>query len=150
MAARLRELEAAAAERGAEAAVNRASELSESAELIDGISVVVGELGEVGDARALLGAAHDIKSRLGDAAVVLAATVGEKVSLVGAFAPAAIERGLSAADVVREAAAIVGGGGGGKPEVAQAGGRDAERIGEALEAARIAIENGLGQEKQSQ
>ena len=54
-----------------------------------------------------------------------AATSGEKVSLVGVFAPAAVERGVSAADVIREAAAIVGGGGGGKPEVAQAGGRDA-------------------------
>ena len=38
---------------------------------------------------------------------------------------------------------IVGGGGGGKPEVAQAGGRDVERIGEALQTARTAVENGL-------
>ncbi len=149
MVARLRDLEAAVAERGAEAAGNRASELIDSAELIEGVKVVVGELGEVDDARALLGAAHDIKARLGDAAVVLAGTDGEKVSLVGVFAPAAIERGLSAADVVREAAGIVGGGGGGKPEVAQAGGRDAGRIGEALEAALNAIEDGLGQEPRS-
>ena len=80
MATRLRELEAAAAERDAEAAGNRAAELSDSAEVIGGVSVVVGELGEVGDARALLSAAHEIKARLGDAAVVLAGTSGEKVS----------------------------------------------------------------------
>ena len=66
-----------------------------------------------------------------------------KVSLVGVFSAAAVERGLSAADVIRLAAAIVGGGGGGKPEVAQAGGRDVERIGEALQTARTAVENGL-------
>ena len=143
MATRLRELEAAAAERDAEAAGNRAAELSDSAEVIGGVSVVVGELGEVGDARALLSAAHEIKARLGDAAVVLAGTSGEKVSLVGVFSAAAVERGLSAADVIRLAAAIVGGGGGGKPEVAQAGGRDVERIGEALQTARTAVENGL-------
>ena len=143
LAGRLRELEAAAAERGAEAAGNRAAELSADAAEIGGIKVVVGELGEVPDARAVLAAAHDIKARLGDAAVVLAGTSGEKVSLVGVFAPAAVERGVSAADVVREAAAIVGGGGGGKPEVAQAGGRDAERIGEALDAARAALDIGL-------
>jgi alanyl-tRNA synthetase len=143
MAARLRELEAAAAERDAEAAGSRAAELSDSAEQIGGVSVVVGELGEVGDARALLSAAHEIKSRLGDAAIVLAGTSGEKVSLVGVFSAAAVERGLSAADVIRLAAAIVGGGGGGKPEVAQAGGRDVERIDEALQTARTAIENGL-------
>jgi len=143
MAARLRELEAAAAERGAEAAGNRAAELSAEATDVGGISVVVGELGEVPDARAVLAAAHDLKARLGDAAVVLGATSGEKVSLVGVFAPAAVDRGVSAADVIKESAAIVGGGGGGKPEVAQAGGRDASRIGEALDAARSALEKGL-------
>ncbi len=144
LAARLRELEAAAADRGAEAAGNRAAELAAGAETVDGIGVVVGELGELPDARALLGSAHDIKSRIGDAAVVLAATSGEKVSLVGVFSPAAVERGLSAADVVREAAGIVGGGGGGKPEVAQAGGRHVEKIGDALNAAREAVLAGLG------
>ncbi len=143
LAARLRDLEAAAAERGAEAAGNRAAELSAGATEVGGIMVVIGELGEVPDARVVLAAAHDIKARLGDAAVILAATSGEKVSLVGVLSPAAVERGISAADVIRDAAAIVGGGGGGKPEVAQAGGRDAERIGEALESARAALDDGL-------
>jgi alanyl-tRNA synthetase len=144
LSARLRELEAAAAERGAEAAGSRAAELAAEAEQIDGIGVVVGELGELPDPKSLLGTAHDIKSRVGDAAVVLAATSGEKVSLVGVFSPAAVERGLSAADVVRDAAAIVGGGGGGKPEVAQAGGRHLDKVGDALKAAREAVRSGLG------
>jgi alanyl-tRNA synthetase len=63
---------------------------------------------------------------------------------VAAFADAAVERGLSAAEVVREAAEVVGGGGGGRPNVAQAGGRDASRLDEALETARRAIERQLG------
>ena len=146
LAARLRELEAAAAERGAEAAGSRAARAGR------------GRRDRRRDRRrrrrarraarrpkSLLGTAHDIKARLGDAAVVLAATSGEKVSLVGVFSPAAVERGLSAADVVREAAAIVGGGGGGKPEVAQAGGRHVDKIGDALNAARQAILSGLGE-----
>ena len=54
------------------------------------------------------------------------------------------ERGLSAADVVREAAAVVGGGGGGRDTVAQAGGRDPSRLEEALRVAREAIKRGLG------
>ena len=62
----------------------------------------------------------------------------------GVFSPAAVERGLSAADVVRDAAAIVGGGGGGKPEVAQAGGRHLDKVGDALKAAREAVRSGLG------
>jgi alanyl-tRNA synthetase len=118
--------------------------LAAAAETVDGIGIVVGELGELPDLKSLIGTAHDIKARVGDAAVVLGATSGEKVSLVGVFSSAAVERGLSAADVVREAAGIVGGGGGGKPEVAQAGGRHVDKVGEALNAARQAVLSGLG------
>jgi alanyl-tRNA synthetase len=62
---------------------------------------------------------------------------------VASFTPGVVERGLSAAEVVREAAALVGGGGGGRASVAQAGGRDPERLDEALKAARQAIERAL-------
>ena len=47
--------------------------------------------------------------------------------------------------MVREAAALIGGGGGGGDAMAQAGGRDASRLDDALKAARGAIENALGQ-----
>jgi len=144
LTARLHELEAAAAERGAEAAGSRAVELAGGAETIDGIGVVVGALGELADLKSLLGTAHDVKARVGDAAVVLAATSGTKVSIVAVFSPAAVERGLSAADVVRDAAGIVGGGGGGKPEVAQAGGRHTDKVDEALDSARAAVVGALG------
>ena len=56
------------------------------------------------------------------------------------FSKGVVERGLSAADVIREAAQIVGGGGGGRDNVAQAGGRDPSKLDEALAAARQAIE----------
>ena len=52
--------------------------------------------------------------------------------LVASFTAAAVERGLSAADVVKEAAAVMGGGGGGRDTMAQAGGKDAEKLDEAL------------------
>ena len=48
--------------------------------------------------------------RPGDAAVVLGGAEDGKVALVASFTASAVERGLSAADVVREAAAVVGGG----------------------------------------
>jgi len=141
---RLKGLEAAAAREAAAAVGDRAAALIEEATEVAGVPVVSAELGEVPDGKAVLAAAMDIRNRLGEAAVILAATSEEKVSLVGVFSPGVVGRGLSAADVVRDAAGIVGGGGGGKPEVAQAGGRDASRIGEALAAARAAIETGLG------
>ena len=59
--------------------------------------------------------------------------------------PSAVERGLSAAAVVKEAAQVMGGGGGGRDTMAQAGGRDAAKLGEALETARRAIEAKLGE-----
>ena len=51
-----------------------------------------------------------------------------------------MKRGVSAAEVIREVAEIVGGGGGGREKVAQAGGKDASKLDEALAAARHAIE----------
>ncbi len=51
---------------------------------------------------------------------------------------------LRAGDIVKAAAAVVGGGGGGRDTLARAGGRDAERLPEAIEAARQAIRGGAG------
>ena len=67
-----------------------------------------------------------------------------RVAIVVSLTPGAIERGLSAVQIVREAAEVIGGGGGGRDDAAQAGGRDPERLDEALETARQAIERGLG------
>ncbi|MGH2990452.1 MAG: DHHA1 domain-containing protein, partial [Solirubrobacterales bacterium] len=106
---------------------------------IDGLRVVVARADAGADQKGLLELADRVKSLAGDSAVVLADADEDRVALVAAFAQAAVERGLSAADVVREAAALVGGGGGGRPNVAQAGGRDASRLDEALDAAREAI-----------
>ncbi len=62
-----------------------------------------------------------------------------KVALVATATPAAVARGVRSGDIVRQAAAVVGGGGGGKDTMAQAGGRDPEKLPEALETARAAI-----------
>ena len=138
-AERLRELEAAAASHGADAIAQRADELIDAAESLDGAKVVVGSLGEVEEPKALKGLAARVRDRLGDAAVVLGATCGEKVALVAAVSPALVERGVSAGDLVRDAAAVVGGGGGGRPELAQAGGREPEKLDDALDSARAAL-----------
>jgi alanyl-tRNA synthetase len=61
---------------------------------------------------------------------------GEKVSFVAAVPEALIKKGLKAGDWVKEAAKVAGGGGGGRPDMAQAGGKDPAKLGEALEVAR--------------
>ena len=64
--------------------------------------------------------------------------------VVSQFAPftfdASVAERVSASDVVRQAAAIVGGGGGGRPTMARAGGKDPEKLPEALaEAERLIV-----------
>ncbi|WP_153557814.1 alanine--tRNA ligase [Roseimaritima sediminicola] len=77
------------------------------------------------------------------AAVLLAAVQGDKVLLVGGLSKALVERGLKAGAWVGDAAKVVGGGGGGRPDLAQAGGRDPEKLPAALEAAQAAMRQSL-------
>jgi len=92
----------------------------------------------------LLALADQSRARLGEAAVVLGSPGEGKVDLVAAVAPELVARGVRADEVVRAAAAAVGGGGGGRDTLARAGGRDVERLPDAIDAARRAIEAALG------
>ena len=84
-----------------------------------------------------------VRQKLGDAAVVLGCAVDGRVHLVANVAPAVVERGVRAGDVVRAAAQVAGGGGGGRDTMAQAGGREPEKLPEALATARAEIEKAL-------
>jgi alanyl-tRNA synthetase len=142
-AGRLAALERVKTELDARQAGEQAERLGDEGEEIAGLRVVVSH-GQGADQGSLLDLADRIKARLGDAAVVLGGTENGKVALVASFTESAVERGLSAANVLREAAAVVGGGGGGRDTVAQAGGRDPSRLDEALQVARESIRRGLG------
>src|SRR3954454_16907029 len=119
-----------------------ADRLAATATEVGGIKVVA-EPANLPDLGALTEVSNQVRQKLGDAAVVLGVASDGKVQLVANFAPAAVERGLNASDVVRQAAQIVGGGGGGRDNLAQAGGRDPEKLPEAPAAARLAIERAL-------
>lgn len=69
-------------------------------------------------------------------AVLLGAAQGDKVVLVGGLSHGLVDRGLSAGTWVGSAATAVGGGGGGRPDLAQAGGKDPEKLPDALAAAK--------------
>ena len=142
-AERLSELEKNVAKAGREAAGQEAEELASAAEDVGGIRVVVAE-SSVTDGKALMELGTRVRDKLGDAVVVLGAPSDGKVALAALASPQAVERGVSAAALVREAAPIVGGGGGGRDDSAQAGGRDPSKLPEALEAARSAIRAALG------
>jgi alanyl-tRNA synthetase len=104
-----------------------------------GVSVIVQLLARV-DADTLLELSDRYKQRHAPAAVVLGSDEDGKVHLVANFDASVAER-VSASDVVRRAAALVGGGGGGRPAMARAGGKDPEKLPDALaEAERLILE----------
>ena len=122
---------------GARAAVDTDALLA-SAEGIDGGGkLIVAELpaGLSGDP--LLGILDSLKKRAESHAILLASPDDEgKVALIAAVSDDLIRRGLRAGDWVRDVAKVLGGGGGGRPQLAQAGGKDASKLPEALETAR--------------
>jgi alanyl-tRNA synthetase len=72
------------------------------------------------------------RDRLSSGVIVLGAVMNDKPGFVAAVTPDLVERGLHAGKLVKATAQIVGGGGGGRPAIAQAGGRDASKLKEAL------------------
>lgn len=96
------------------------------------------------DGHALLEIVDRLKGKLGDAAIVLGSAGEGRVDLVASVAPALVQRGVRAGEIVKVAAREVGGGGGGRDTLARAGGRNPEQLPAALSAARAAIEAALG------
>jgi alanyl-tRNA synthetase len=141
-AEQLEELSKGAAAAQRDQLADEARSLAESSEEVNGVRLVANEV-PIADQKQLLELADRVRQSLGDAAVVLGGAENGRVGLVATFAPAVVERGLSAAEVVREAAQLVDGGGGGRDEVAQAGGKTPEGLADALAAARQAIERKL-------
>jgi alanyl-tRNA synthetase len=120
-----------------------AAALAGRAEDIAGARVLTEAVEGVG-AKELPDLADRVKGRLGDdSAIVLGSAVDGKVALVAAVAPGLVARGVKAGAVVKVAAQVAGGGGGGRDTMAQAGGRDPDKLPEALAAARAAIESAL-------
>lgn len=86
-----------------------------------------------------------VRKKEGDSAVLLAApSTDGKVTLVAGVSKALVDRGGHAGNWVKKVAAEVGGGGGGKPDLAQAGGRDASKLPVALQTAEKTITEMLG------
>jgi alanyl-tRNA synthetase len=126
------------------AAAVDADALAAAATRIAGADVVAAVVAAPG-AKELMDVADRVKGRLGEqSATVLGTVVDGRVHLVAAVTPALVERGVKAGAVVKAAALVAGGGGGGRDTMAQAGGRDPEKLPEAVAAARAAIETALG------
>ncbi len=88
------------------------------------------------DATTLRAAMDVIRKKRPETAMMLAGVSGHHIAFVAAVPQALIDKGLKAGEWVREVARTAGGGGGGRPDMAQAGGKDPEKLDEALRVGR--------------
>lgn len=106
---------------------------------INGFEVIVGGLKGV-QPNNLRELADKLAGKLEKGVVVLASDNGEKVALLAMATETAVKAGAHAGNIIKAVAQVTGGGGGGRPNMAQAGGRDASKIEEALKSALKIIE----------
>jgi alanyl-tRNA synthetase len=110
------------------------------AKQIGSLKFVLAEVGEQLDAENLRGLATSIRTHAGEnSIIVVVAKVEAKIALVAALGAGAITAGNKAGELIKLASGILGGGGGGKPDLAQGGGADVDRLTDAL----IAIERAI-------
>jgi alanyl-tRNA synthetase len=115
-----------------------AGDLLGQAEQVSGVTVLAARvptmalpvLREMGDM---------LRDRLKSAVIVLAIVYNGKPNFLAMVTPDLVARGLHAGDVIGQVARVAGGGGGGKAGMAQAGGKDAAKIDEALELVKSVV-----------
>ena len=109
---------------------------------VKGIKLLAAKVDGV-DMNGLRDLGDQLKEKLGEGVVVLAAVNGGKVNLLAMATDGAQKAGAHAGNLIKGVAAIVGGGGGGRPNMAQAGGKNPEKAQEAVEAAAGILEQQL-------
>lgn len=125
-------------------AIAKSDSLLQTADTCGDYKIIVAQLEGV-DPESLKSAAERLLQKIGNGAVVLGSVPeADKVSLVAAFSPEVNKKGLQAGKFIGAIAKICGGGGGGRPNLAQAGGRDASKLPAALEQAQSELKSALG------
>ena len=110
---------------------------------IGGVAVLAAEVKDM-DGNALRTLGDQLKQKLGSGVVVLASGKDSKVNLMAMVTDDVVKKGVHAGNIIKAAAAVCGGGGGGRPNMAQAGGKDASKIADALEKAKAVVAEQLG------
>ncbi|MEJ6481905.1 alanine--tRNA ligase [Nostoc punctiforme UO1] len=124
-------------------AIAKSDNLLQTAETVGDHKIIVAQLENV-DPESLKTAAERLLQKIGNGAVVLGSVPeADKVSIVAAFSPEVNKKGLQAGKFVGAIAKICGGGGGGRPNLAQAGGRDASKLPDALGQAESDLKSAL-------
>ncbi len=121
---------------------SEAEELLGRVQDVGGVKVVAGRTSAAG-AEAMREMGDFLKAKLSSVVVVLAAVVDGNPILVSMVTPDLVAKGLHAGNIARDTARVMGGGGGGQPEMAQAGGRQADKLDAALQGVPELVRKGL-------
>ena len=109
---------------------------------IEGIPVLKALLPDA-DMDALREMADKFRQKYSSGVVVLASALNNKPILIAAVTDDLVKHGLHAGKLVQQVAKVVGGGGGGRPNMAQAGGKDASKLSDALDQVPVYIKENL-------
>ena len=126
-----------------EAALSDLDTILASQETIGGVSVVAAET-QADSMDSLRDLADTIMDKLGNGVVLLSAAHEDKINFVCKVAKADTKKGLHAGKIIKAAAHIADGNGGGRPDMAQAGGKEPAKAGEALQAGKQLVQELLG------
>lgn len=109
-----------------------AGNLVDNVKVVDGVNVLVAKV-QGADMNNLRNMMDDLKQKLGSAVIVLGSPSEDKVNLIAGVTKDLIDKGYHAGKIIKEVATRCGGGGGGRPDMAQAGGKDPNKLDEALQ-----------------
>lgn len=110
---------------------------------IGGVKVLSVEIPDT-DGNELRNLGDELKNKLGEGLIFLASAKDGKVNLVAMATDGAVKAGVHAGNLIKAVAPIVGGGGGGRPNMAQAGGKLPDKIGQAVDAVKDEVKTQLG------
>ena len=110
---------------------------------IKGVTLVCGRVDglSANDLRTL---SDDIKAKMPTVAVVLCANTDGRITFLATASKDAVAKGVHSGMIIKEITAVAGGSGGGKPDMAQGGGKLADKIDEALKKAEEIVSKQIG------
>ncbi|GEN31013.1 alanyl-tRNA synthetase [Cerasibacillus quisquiliarum] len=126
----------------AKLAYSEVSSMLEQVENVEGVNVLTAHV-QVKDMNQLRRMIDELKQKLTTGVILLATESNGKVQLAAGVSKDLINKGIHAGKLIKQAAQICEGGGGGRPDMAQAGGKNPNKIPEALAFAKEYIKNNI-------
>jgi len=121
------------------------TEVAGVAQEIDGITLVKRDFQEEIDVNRMVQTANEIIKRNEATVTLFYGTDGKNARILIMAGKTAVKKGVNAGEIVRAVSPIIGGGGGGRPNFAQGGGTQPEKLQEAVKAAEETLRKQLKQ-----